>query len=73
MTELAEVVLKSNISEFDKKSFKQKCGTAKGTKFTSPYSVLFRRDFEKKMLENFEKKLMIWWRYIDNIFFILGW
>ena len=27
-------------------------------------------DFEEKMLERFEKKRMIWWRYIDNIFFI---
>ena len=27
-------------------------------------------DFEEKMLESFEKKPMIWWRYIDDIFFI---
>ena len=27
-------------------------------------------DFEEKMLEGFEKKPMIWWRYIDDIFFI---
>ena len=27
-------------------------------------------DFEQKLLENFEKKPMIWWRYIDDIFFI---
>ena len=27
-------------------------------------------DFEEKMLESFEKKQMIWWRYIDDIFFI---
>ena len=27
-------------------------------------------DFEQTLLENFEKKPMIWWRYIDYIFFI---
>ena len=27
-------------------------------------------DFEEKMLESFEKKAMIWWRYIDDSFFI---
>ena len=27
-------------------------------------------DFEEKMLESSEKKPMIWWMYIDDIFFI---
>ena len=27
-------------------------------------------DFEEKMLESFEKKPMIWWRYIDDTLFI---
>ena len=27
-------------------------------------------NLEEKMLEGFEKKPMIWWRYIDDIFFI---
>ena len=26
-------------------------------------------DFEEIILENFEKKPIIWWRYIDDIFF----
>ena len=70
LTELAEVVLKKNIFEFDEKTFKQKHGTAIGTNFASPYAILFMADFEKKMLESFEKKPMIWWRYIDDKFFI---
>ena len=70
LTELAEVVLKNNIFEFDEKTFKQKRGTAIGTKFAPPYAILFMADFEEKMLESFEKKPMIWWRYIDDIFFI---
>ena len=60
LTELAEVVLKNNIFEFDEKTFKQKRGTAIGTKFASPYAIVFMADFEEKMLESFEKKPMIW-------------
>ena len=49
LTELAEVVLKNNIFEFDEKTFKQNRGTAIGTKFAPPYAVLFMEDFEKKI------------------------
>ena len=41
LMELAEVVLKNNIFEFDEKTFKQKRGTAIGTKFAPPYAILF--------------------------------
>ena len=54
--ELAEVVLKNNIFEFDENTFKQKRGTAVGTKFAPPYTILFMADFEEKMLKSFEKK-----------------
>ena len=70
LTELAEVLLKNNIFEFDEKIFKQKRGTAIGTKFAPPYAILFTANLEEKMLEGFEKKPMIWWRYIDDIFFV---
>ena len=70
LMELAEVVLKNNTFEFDQKTFKQERGTAIGTKFAPPYAILFMADFEEKMLEGFEKKPIIWWRYIDDIFFI---
>ena len=59
LMELAEVVLKNNIFEFDENTFKQKRGTAMGTKFAPPYAILFMADFEKKMLESFEKKPVI--------------
>ena len=70
LTELPEVVLKNNIFEFHEKTFKQKRGTAIGTKFAPSYAILFMANLEEKMLEGFEKKPMIWWRYIDDIFFI---
>ena len=70
LTELAEVFLKKNIFEFDEKTFKQKRTIVIGTKLASPYAFLFMADFEEKMLESFEKKPMIWWRYIDDILFV---
>ena len=59
LTELAEVVLKNNIFEFEEKTFKQK---------REIYH--FMGDFEEKMLERFEKKPIISWRYINDKFLI---
>ena len=70
LIELAEIVLKNNIFQFDEKTFKQVRGTAIGTKFAPPYAILFMADLEEKILNASEKKPMIWWRYIDDIFFI---
>ena len=70
LIELAEIVLKNIFFEFDQKTFKQVRGTAIGTKFAPPYAILFMADLEEKILNAFEEKPMIWWRYIDDIFFI---
>ena len=68
LIELAEIVLKNNIFEFDEKTFRQVHRTAIGTKFAPPYAILFMADLEEKILSAFEEKPMMWWRYIDNIF-----
>ena len=65
-------MLKNNIFQFDKKTFKQVSGTTIGTKFAPPYAILFIADLEEKILNASEKKPMIWWRYIDNIFFFIS-
>ena len=56
LAELAEIVLKNNIFEFDEKTFKQKRGTAIGTKFAPPSAILYMADLKEKLLEIFEKK-----------------
>ena len=48
LTEPAELVLKSNIFEFDEKTYKQMHGTAISTKFASPYAILFLAAIEEK-------------------------
>ena len=70
LIELAEIVLKNNIFQFDEETFKQVRGTAIGTNFAPPYAILLMVDLEEKFLNASEKKPMIWWRYIDDIFFI---
>ena len=72
LKQLAEIVLKNNIFEFDEKDFKQVRATGLGTKFAPSYAILFMADLEEKILNVFEEKSMIWWRYIDEFFFFVG-
>ena len=51
LAELAELVLKNNIFNFNEKTLKQKRGTSIGTKFALPYSILFMAELEEKILE----------------------
>ena len=45
-------------------------GIAIGTKFAPPYSILFMTKLEEEILREVELKPYLWWRYIDDIFFI---
>ena len=47
LCDLAEVVLKNNFLKFCKKTLKKKRGTAIGTKFAPPYSILFMAELEE--------------------------
>ena len=70
MVNLAKVVLENNVFEFDSKVYRQKLGTAIGTKFAPAYANLFTADFEKKLLDGSVDKPLVWLRYIDDVFFI---
>ena len=59
LCDLAEVVLKNNIFKFCKKPLKQKRGTACGTKFAPPYSILFMEELEEEILRKAEFKLYL--------------
>ena len=66
LCDLAEVVLKNMF----KKTSKQKRGTAIGTKFAPPYSILFMAELEEEILQKAEFKPYLRWRYIDDVFFL---
>ena len=56
LAELAEVVLKNTVFTLGKKTLKQSRGTAIGTKFAPPYSMLFMAGLEEEILNEVELK-----------------
>ena len=68
--DVAEVVSKNDIFKFGKKTLKQKRGSAVGTKFPPPYSILFMAELEEEIIKESEYRPYLWWEYIDNIFFL---
>ena len=67
-------MLKNNIFTFGKKTLTEKQGTAIGTKFAPPCSILFTAELEEKIIKESEYKLYLWELgenklklFIDNI------
>ena len=56
LVKLAELVLKNNLFHFNEKTLKQKRGTATGTMFARPYSILFMAELEESFLEEIDSK-----------------
>ena len=72
LMDLAECVLKNNIFEYNTRYFKQKQGTAIGTEMAPSYPILFMDTLDQQFLQSSPLKLLIWWRYIDDIFVYLA-
>ena len=70
LIKMAKFVLKNNYFEFNGKVKQQISGTAIGTKFTPPYACIFMDEVETSFLETQEMKPLVWFRYIDDVFFI---
>ena len=60
LCDLGEVVLKTIFLNLVKKTLKQKRGTATGTKFAPPYSILFMAEVEEQILRKAEFKPYLW-------------
>ena len=72
LVKMAQSVLKNNFFEFNNYVFQQISGTAIGTKFAPPCACIFMDQIENKFLRSQSHQPMVWFRYIDNIFFNLG-
>ena len=67
---LASLVLESNYFEFNDRFYKQKLGTAIGTKFAPAYANLFMTGLEERLLKESVDTPIVWMRFIDDVFFI---
>ena len=67
---LAKFVLQNNYFEFNGEVQQQISGTAIGTKFTPPYACIFMDQIESEFLKTQQHQPLVWFRYIDDIFFI---
>ena len=67
---LGKLVLNNNFFEFDGRVYKQKLGIAIGTKFAPAYSSFFMSNLEEELLSRCEVRSWVWYRYIDDVFFI---
>ena len=67
---MAEFVLKNDYFEFNGKVKKQILGNAIGTKFAPPYACIFMDQVETKFLKMQKYKPLVWFCYIDDVFYI---
>ena len=67
---MARFVLQNNYFEFNGIVKQQISGTAIGTKFAPTYACIFMDKLETDFLNTQEYLPLVWYRYIDDIFFI---
>ena len=70
LVKMAQFVLKNNFYEFNNDVFQQISVTAIGTEFAQPYACIFADQIETKFLRAQSYQSIVWFRYIDDIFFI---
>ena len=70
LIKMAEFVLKNNYFQFWDKVYQQISGTPIGAKFAPPYKYIFMDQLETKFLQTQKFQPLVWYRYIDDIFFI---
>ena len=71
LLEMAKIILENNYFEFNEENiYWQGQGTAIGTKFAPAFANIFMYVLETKMLQECDWKAWIWWRFLDDIFFI---
>ena len=70
LIKMAEFVLRNNYFEFNGQVKHQISGTAIGTKFAPTYACIFMDEIKTNFLQTQEFQPLVWFRYIDDVFFI---
>ena len=71
LVKMARFVIENNYFEFNGDVKKQISGTAIGRKFALPYTCISMDNLETKFLQAQSMQPLVWFRSIDDIFFIL--
>ena len=70
LIKLAKFVLQNNYFEFNGEIKQQISGTDIETKFAPPYACISMDHVESEFLKTQQHQPLVWFRYIDDIFFI---
>ena len=73
LVKMAEFVLKNNYFEFNGSIKQQLSGTTIGKKFAPPYTCIFMDKRETNFLKTQTLGPLMWFRYIDDVFFMDSW
>ena len=64
------LVFKKNNFQFNGINYLQKVGTAMGTKVAHSFAITYMGDFEEKHVYTYKDQLLMYLRYINDIFII---
>ena len=70
LVKMAKFVLQNNYFEFNGETKQKIFSTAIGTKSAPPYACIFMDQVESEFLKTQIHQPLVWFRYIDDIFFI---
>ena len=70
LMELLKLSLECNDFEFNNQFYLQISGTAMGKKFAPHYADIYMAKFEKEVLNKADKKPLVYYRFLDDIFII---
>ena len=70
LAKMAKFVLQNNYFKFNGETKQQISGTNIGAKFAPPYACTFMDQAESEFLKTQIHQPLVWFRYIDDIFFI---
>lgn len=67
---LLEITLRNNDFTFNNEYFLQICGTAMGKTYAPALADIYLEEFDQKAMHGFKIKPMLFWRFLDDIFFV---
>jgi len=70
LMKLLEITLKNNDFNFYGKNYLQTCGTPMGKVYAPALANIYMLEFDDKAINGFKIKPMLFFRYLDDIFFI---